>query len=1089
MRLEDYPRPRNDNGRGLHWSASVYHPAGSALDFWIDELLAMKIKWLKLLDDGGGSSLEFCKRLLAADIMPIIRLYRLEPNPGRIGGREHETIRRLVGEGVRYFETNNEPDLAMEWQGGRMPDNWVDVVVEDFIHDADDVLALGGLPALPALATGRKVNFIEGVVRRGRADLFERGAWIAIHNYTLNHPLDYPYDPVNQEGQPVSQEEYDRLGSWAWEGRPRDLINQWRQSDKNPGNTVRDDPSCFLVFQLFDEYAFSALGYHVPIISTEGGAVIGWKEDRRYPRVDARTHADWTAAITEYLQGQRTINGQYCPPSYFAMCHWLIANYRLGFMSPTWESQSWYTDWWSAELGIRGEVPAVAVLKGLPDKAPPVPLTAVIRGRVARADTDAPLPGLPVRLLSAAQEAGQATTDAEGLFRFEKLAAGAYDVAIAPWGVVRRAVMAEDGPVQPLQIRLTGGQNSVLTGILRTDAGEPVAGAAVSLRRDGAPASATTTGADGTFRFGDLPLGSYRLAVPGITVTGIALDGWQTKNLELKAGAAPGYRYAVARRRLLSAEETAGRRIFYGVVANAAGAPLNGIAVRMAWQGAAPGTVFPVVNTGSDPAKPAGRYEHLHSPGVFSLQVAQGDWPSDIADGLDTANAPGRAGQPVAYEVNFQLQPTGGPARVNGVVTGAPAGRQLTLTRTDSQTQTPQLAQLAADGSFAFSNLAEGVYNLALQEVGIIADDIQVAPSTLTTILFPLRSRLTGRVVDPPAGLDAVLFAPESWGWTRRAALDAGGNFVFKDLPPGRYRLEVGGQTLSDLALTGENTLQLAPIDLMAGQRSVVRGRVADAAGQPQADKTITLRRAGQMVAQQQTAADGRYRFANLSAGVYDLEVAGMGVVARGITLDGQREHVADVLWDDRGPRGLIHGRVLTAGGAPVPAATVRLLRGEAEAARVVTDDHGIFRFTGLPGGEYALAVGDGPPVVTGISLEEDATVVRDIVLPPAPARLFGHYLLFNPPPAAGQPGYAGARLMLSLAARYLALSGGSAGYDADDAAQATKVTIIGDEVPAAVEASLRAAGCQVERLTGDEFAVAAAIEALLAQLGGEVEP
>ena len=32
MRVEDFPRPANDNRRGIHWSASVYHPAGSAAD-------------------------------------------------------------------------------------------------------------------------------------------------------------------------------------------------------------------------------------------------------------------------------------------------------------------------------------------------------------------------------------------------------------------------------------------------------------------------------------------------------------------------------------------------------------------------------------------------------------------------------------------------------------------------------------------------------------------------------------------------------------------------------------------------------------------------------------------------------------------------------------------------------------------------------------------------------------------------------------------------------------------------------------------------------------------------------------------------
>ena len=117
MRLEDFPRPKDDNRRGVHWSASIYHPKGSALDFWINELQAMHIKWVKLLDDSGGSSLEVCQRLIAADIMPVVRLWRGEPNPGHIGGREEDTIRRLVAIGVRYFETNNEPDLPAEWRG------------------------------------------------------------------------------------------------------------------------------------------------------------------------------------------------------------------------------------------------------------------------------------------------------------------------------------------------------------------------------------------------------------------------------------------------------------------------------------------------------------------------------------------------------------------------------------------------------------------------------------------------------------------------------------------------------------------------------------------------------------------------------------------------------------------------------------------------------------------------------------------------------------------------------------------------------------------------------------------------------------
>lgn len=86
MRVEDFPRPPADNRRGVHWSASIYHPKGKALDPWLRELGALKIKWVKLLDDGGGSSLETCERLLGDGMMPVVRIFRNARNPGAMGG-------------------------------------------------------------------------------------------------------------------------------------------------------------------------------------------------------------------------------------------------------------------------------------------------------------------------------------------------------------------------------------------------------------------------------------------------------------------------------------------------------------------------------------------------------------------------------------------------------------------------------------------------------------------------------------------------------------------------------------------------------------------------------------------------------------------------------------------------------------------------------------------------------------------------------------------------------------------------------------------------------------------------------------------
>ena len=1089
MRLEDFPRPKDDNRRGIHWSASVYHPVGPALDFWINELQAMHIKWVKLLDDGGGSSLELCCRLLDADIMPVVRLYRLEPNPGHIGGREEDTVRRLVAAGVRYFETNNEPDLPAEWKGGRMPPNWLEIVIDNFIIDADKIINLGGLPALPAMGVGSKVNPVALVVERGRADLFENGAWVAIHNYTLNHPLDYPYDPVNQEGVPVSQEEYERLGPWAWEGHPRELINQWRASDKNPGATLAEDASCFLAFKLMDDMIVEALGHRVPIISTEGGPVVGWRDDRRYPRVDPYTHAEWVVAINDFMQGGREIHGMRCPESYFAMCHWLLANYRLGFMAPGWESQSWYTDWWNSDFRLSGELPVVAAVKAMPNR-PLVPTDkAVVAGQLRRADTDEPLPDLQVELLDGDQVVASTTTAIDGTFRFSGLAPGTYNLAVPRWGVVRRGVTAVPEPAEPLIIRLAGGQSSVLTGQVISQQGEPQGNVVVTLSRDGIPVAEMASRDDGTFHFDGLPLGSYRLSIPGVTVAGIALDGWNRKSISLTARSAAGYRYKVITKRLLPEAETAGRRLFYGMVTDAAGVPMNGIRLRMSWQGARPGTQFPTTTTGRDPFKPVGYYEFVHTPGVFSIEVVQGDWPSDVADGLDTANVPGRAGQPVTYEVNFRLQSVAAQTRIEGVVPGGRPGRPATYDGRQVRLVGPTGVQeqpLAEDGTFAFSDLSPGRYRLELTGIGVMVEDVELTPGALFKLIFPLGSRLSGQVLSAPEGLIAVLYAPAQWGWTRQVPLEPDGTFVFEGLPPGRYRLEIGELDLPDLELTGENTLKLATIDLARGRHSVVRGRVADGAGRPRPDVLMTLRREGLVVAQTRTAADGTYCFANLPAGIYTLEAAGMGEVATGIVLDGERELVRDVLWSGPEPRGAIQGRVLDPHGRPLPGQLVRLLNDQGEVARTTADASGVFRFTGLASGLYALALGDAPPLLSGIRLEEDATVTQDILLPAPTAKPLARYLLFPARPAPG--GDVGVdverRVALALAVRYLCRTGASAGFSLDDAAQAAEVIIVGDLVPASAESTLRAAGCEVKRLAGDGYALAAAFEALLANLG-----
>jgi hypothetical protein len=167
--LKDLPRPPNDNGRGLHGSASAgWSGSGEGYDYWIDELTEMGIKWFKVLDDQ-GNSLPFCEKLLAAGIFPIVRILRRdpppndvpEPNPGHISPAEEEMVKRLVALGVRYFETNNEPDLASEWKHNAMPgdaNEAAKLVALNWLFDARLIIEAGGLPGLPAISGGGELD-------------------------------------------------------------------------------------------------------------------------------------------------------------------------------------------------------------------------------------------------------------------------------------------------------------------------------------------------------------------------------------------------------------------------------------------------------------------------------------------------------------------------------------------------------------------------------------------------------------------------------------------------------------------------------------------------------------------------------------------------------------------------------------------------------------------------------------------------------------------------------------------------------------------------------------------------------------------
>jgi LysM repeat protein len=371
MELKDFPRPSGDNGRGLHGCASAGWSGGNeGYDFWIGELVGMQIKWFKVLDDC-GDSLPFCERLLAAGIIPIVRVLRKdpppndspEPNPGHIGPSEEKTIKRLIEAGVRYLETNNEPNLSSEWKHNAMPSDRVEtakLVALNWLFDARFILEAGGLPGIPAVSVGGDLDLLGALVSLGHQDILKEGCWIALHNYGFNRPLNYPDDPVNRSGLPLTDAEYDQgpYTEWAWwnssTGRPDrlDQINAARALDKNPTLSILQDHACFREFEYYNMLAMKYLGQSIPIISTEGGYLIGRREDTRYPRLTPESHRDMTVAMYEFMQRQ-------APDYYFAAMPWLLIE------SPGLETDAWNSSFWPRALKNgsdgRNGIPPVAV--------------------------------------------------------------------------------------------------------------------------------------------------------------------------------------------------------------------------------------------------------------------------------------------------------------------------------------------------------------------------------------------------------------------------------------------------------------------------------------------------------------------------------------------------------------------------------------------------------------------------------------------------------------------------------------------------------------------------------------------------------
>ena len=205
-----FPRPVNDNGRGIHW---IPTPSQSqeVVDKYVAEAESMGIKWVTLLNDGvkRGDNDYLVDKLNSAGIEPVMRLYT--DGGAAIEGDVQALVRHYGKKGVNYFQLYNEPNLRIENQG-KAPDP--EAYAAKWLADAREVVAAGGLPGFgslsptPGLAPGAApgdmddLRFLkeslQEVVRLGGQDVLDK-TWLSVHNYGHAHLRVRDYDKVVNE--------------------------------------------------------------------------------------------------------------------------------------------------------------------------------------------------------------------------------------------------------------------------------------------------------------------------------------------------------------------------------------------------------------------------------------------------------------------------------------------------------------------------------------------------------------------------------------------------------------------------------------------------------------------------------------------------------------------------------------------------------------------------------------------------------------------------------------------------------------------------------------------------------------------------
>jgi hypothetical protein len=327
MRLDEYPRPADDNGLGIHFGLDL---GQTSLDTYTQKMIELRLKWCLVAHEDESQLRRAAMVMSAAGILSVSR-YKCQIDQNILDFTPFVQVLKDLHLPA-YIQIFNEPSEEQEWRDGvRKPR----VFTARWCDHAAQVAEAGGFPGLQVLNVIELRAVLSELKIRRSQNVIDH-MWFCPHPYGANHPPDYPYDMRNQ---------YD-----------------------HPGATLATDDSTVLQFLEFSPIFEAELGFVPPFIAGEGGWQYKNSEDGRYSRIEDTTHARFHKALFDWFRTGLLSNGEPLPNYLFAFCPWIL----FGF-----EADAWF----SRTTGTRE--PTIEAIKSIPnfvrEFAAPVLTTAVSR--------------------------------------------------------------------------------------------------------------------------------------------------------------------------------------------------------------------------------------------------------------------------------------------------------------------------------------------------------------------------------------------------------------------------------------------------------------------------------------------------------------------------------------------------------------------------------------------------------------------------------------------------------------------------------------------------------------------------------------